>query len=128
MELMVSSGNDFFTARRRMAEAQLKRAFVEQYDELISSDRELDRAADLSLAEVAAWRERLREQYRRCVGVPMEFRDLLMERLEEVCESGSQSVDEVIAEINADQRYGSSSFFCSPALLSGSPRGRESDC
>lgn len=123
MEFRENSGHDFFATRQRMNDARLKMTFVKRYDELIAADAELDRATDLSADDLVAWRKRFGWQYQQYVGVPMELRDVLMERLGAVVETGAETVEDVIADLNANYRYGSSSLICSPGRLSGRPSG-----
>jgi hypothetical protein len=85
--------------RHRQDDARLKLAFMRRYDPVIESYNRLPSRSDLSAGEIERWRQRRREEYRHATGVEIEERHALREKLAEVVETGSMTVEQAIEEI-----------------------------
>lgn len=94
-----ATADEGFERRKRQAEARLKLAFLKRHDRIVESYERLTTRADLSEAQIDAWRERRRAEYRRATGVEIEQRDALNTRLRHIAETGDQSVDDAIDEL-----------------------------
>lgn len=90
----------------RRAEAQFKLTFLKRFDELVESYERLPSRTDLSRGEIEYWRGRRRAEYLQCVGVEIEQRDLLRQKLRQVIETGEQTVEDMIDEIRGSYRKG----------------------
>ena len=97
-----------FERRNRQAEAQLTLAFVKRHDRIVEGYHQLTGRQDLSRADIDAWRERRRGEYRRATGVEIEQRDELKQNLQRVIATGDRSVAEVVDELRTRYANGGS--------------------
>ena len=109
-----------FERRRRQADARLKLALLSRHDRIVASYNGLDERQDLSPAQIEAWRETRRDEYRRATGVEIEQRDALESGLRQSAETGNRSVEEIIASLRRNYANGVSSS----QTISGERAGR----
>ena len=95
-----------FERRKRQADARLTLALLKRHDRIVESYNQLNGRHDLSPAEIDAWRERRRSEYRRATGVEIEQRGALRSMLQQSLETGNRSVAEVIEGLRQDYAKG----------------------
>jgi len=101
--------DEAFERRKRQADARLKLALLSRHDRIVASFDRMESRQDLSPAQIEDWRETRRDEYRRATGVEIEQRDALKAALRQSAETGSQSVEEIVASLRRTYAKGVSS-------------------
>ena len=99
-----SSIDDLLERRQRQLSARLRLGLMKQLERLVDNLARLPERTDLAPDRVKFWRMAWRTQYELAIGVTVEQRDLLQTRLQQVAESGLQTVEQIIAEVRHAQR------------------------
>jgi hypothetical protein len=99
-----SSIDDVLELRQRQLSARLRLGLMKQLERLVDNLAQLPERNDLTPERVEFWRMIWRTQYEQAIGVTVEQRDLLQTRLQQVAESGSHTVEQIIAEVRDAQR------------------------
>ena len=99
-----SSIDDLLERRERQLSARLRLGLMKQLDRLVDNLARLPDRTDLAPERVEFWRMAWRTQYEQAIGVTVEQRDLLQTSLQQVAESGSQTVEQIIVEVRDAQR------------------------
>lgn len=96
--------DDLLELRQRQLSARLRLGLMKQLERLVDNLARLPERTDLTPERVEFWRMIWRTQYQQAIGVTVEQRDLLQTGLQQVAETGSQTVEEIIAEVRDAQR------------------------
>jgi hypothetical protein len=112
--------DEAFERRKCQANARLTLALLSRHDRIVASFDRLETRQDLSPAQIDAWREARRDEYRRATGVEIEQRDALKAALRQSAETGSQSVEEIVGSLRRSYAKGVSSS----QTVSGERAGR----
>ena len=99
-----SSIDDLLECRQRQLSARLRLGLMKQLDRLVDNLSRLPNRTDLTPERVEFWQMAWRTQYEQAIGVTVEQRDLLQTSLQQVAESGSQTIEQIIAEVRDAQR------------------------
>ena len=99
-----SSIDDLLELRQRQLSARLRLGLMQQLEKLVDNLARLPEHTDLTPERVEFWRMIWRTQYQQAIGVTVEQRDLLQTGLQQVAETGSHTVEEIIAEVRDAQR------------------------
>ncbi len=99
-----SSIDDLLELRQRQLSARLRLGLMKQLERLVDNLARLPERTDLTPERVEFWRMIWRTQYQQAIGVTVEQRDLLQTGLQQVAETGSHTVEEIIAEVRDAQR------------------------
>ena len=99
-----SSIDDLLELRQRQLSARLRLGLMKRLERLVDNLARLPERTDLTTERVEFWRMTWRTQYEQAIGVTVEQRDLLQTSLQQVAESGSHTVEEIIAEVRDAQR------------------------
>ena len=99
-----SSIDDLLELRQRQLSARLRLGLMKQRERLMDHLARLPERNDLTPEKVEFWRMIWRTQYEQAIGVTVEQRDLLQAGLQQVAESGSHTVEQMIAEVRDAQR------------------------
>ncbi len=96
--------DDLLELRQRQLSARLRLGLMKQLERLVDNLARLPERTDLAPERVEFWRMTWRTQYEQAIGVTVEQRDLLQTSLQQVAESGSHTVEQIIAEVRDAQR------------------------
>lgn len=99
-----SSIDDLLERRERQLSARLRLGLMKQLERLVDNLARLPERTDLAPERVVFWQMAWRTQYEQAIGVTVEQRDLLQTSLQQVAESGSQTVEQIIVEVRDAQR------------------------
>ena len=99
-----SSIDDLLELRQRQLSARLRLGLMKQLERLVDNLARLPERTDLTTERLDFWRMMWRSQYEQAIGVTVEQRDLLQMGLQQVAESGLQTVEQIIAEVREAHR------------------------
>ncbi len=96
--------DDMLELRQRQFSARLRLGLMNQLERLVDNLSRLPERTDLTTERMEFWRMTWRTQYEQAIGVTVEQRDLLQTSLQQVAESGSHTVEQIIAEVREAHR------------------------
>ena len=99
-----SSIDDLLERRQRQLSARLRLGLMKQLEKLVDNIARLPERTDLAPERAEFWRMTWHTQYEQAIGVTAKQRDLLQTSLQQVAESGSHTVEQIIAEVRDAHR------------------------
>lgn len=96
--------DDLLERRQRQLLARLRLDLMKRFEGLVSKLEQLPERTDLTAERSEFWQRTWRVQYEQAIGVAMEQRDLLQSRLQQVAEDGSETVEDIIADVRRNHR------------------------